>query len=114
MSSLRFGTSVRDITPRYPVWAHGYSGRTRQSSGVLEPLSLGCLAVANGDNRVLIVTLDMIGVRGNACEALCELLEQEVGVGFPNVLITGSHTHFAPAIHGTAMNDPEIASTSVV
>ena len=86
MGSLRFGTAVRDITPRYPVWAHGYSGRTRQSSGVLEPLSLGCLAVSNGNEKVLIVTLDMIGVRGYVCEELYALLEEEVGIGFPNVL----------------------------
>ncbi len=108
MGSLRFGTAVRDITPQYPVWAHGYSGRTRQSSGVLEPLSLGCLAVSDGNEKVLIVTLDMIGVRGNACEELYALLEEEVGIGFPNVMISGSHTHFAPAVHGMAFNDPEI------
>lgn len=109
MSSLRFGTSVRDITPRYPVWAHGYSGRTRPSCGVLEPISLGCLAVGNGERAVLIVTVDMIGVRTDVCEELYALLERETGVGFPNIMISASHTHFAPALHATTFNDPEIA-----
>jgi len=109
MNTLQFGTSVRDITPGYPVWAHGYAGRTRQSSGVREPLSLGCLAAANGDTTVLIVSLDMIGVRSDVCDGLYALLEKETGIGLPNLLITASHTHFAPALHATTFTDPQIA-----
>ncbi len=40
MDTLEFGTAVRDITPRGPVWAHGYASRTRPASGVLKSLSL--------------------------------------------------------------------------
>ncbi len=109
MTHLQFGTAVRDITPRYPVWAHGYSSRTHKSSGVREPLSLGCLAVTNSETRVLIFALDMIGVRADVCDELYALLERETGVGYPNILISGSHTHFAPALHGTNFTDPTIA-----
>jgi len=109
MSPLHFGASVRDITPRYPVWAHGYGGRTQESAGVLEPLSLGCLAIASGETRVLIVTLDMIGVRADVCEELYRLIEEETGVGFPNVMIASSHTHFAPALHATTFSSPDVA-----
>lgn len=109
MSSLHFGTSVRDITPRYPVWAHGYAGRIRQSCGVLEPISLGCLAVGNGETTALVATVDMIGVRADVCDELYALLERETGIGFPNVMIAASHTHFAPAVHATTFNDPAIA-----
>jgi hypothetical protein len=109
MAPLKFGIAVRDISPRYPVWAHGYSARTRKSSGVREPLSLGCLAVTNGETRALIFTLDMIGVRSDVCDELYALLEKETGVGYPNILISGSHTHFAPALHGTAFTDPAVA-----
>ncbi len=109
MADLLFGAAVRDITPRYPIWAHGYSARTRPSAGVREPLSLGCLAVSNGEQKALLVTLDMIGVRADVCEQLYELLEREVGLGFPHVMISASHTHFAPALHMTTFSSPEIA-----
>ena len=109
MDALHFGTAIRDITPRYPVWAHGYSARTRQSRGVLEPISLGCLAVSDGKTRVLVVTLDMIGVRADVCEDLYAFLERETGIGFPHIMISGSHTHFAPALHATTFSNPEIA-----
>ncbi len=109
MSELQFGMAVRDISPRFPVWAQGYSGRTRKSSGVRAPLSLGCLAITQGETRVLMFALDMIGVRADVCEELYALLEKETGVGYPNILISGSHTHFAPALHRTGFTSPEIA-----
>lgn len=111
MAALRFGIATRDITPDYPVWAHGYGARTRKSAGVREPLSLGCLAVDNGETRVLIYALDMIGVRADVCDEVYALLEKEIGIGYPNIVISGSHTHFAPALHGTPFSDPEIAFT---
>ncbi len=77
MDALQFGTAVRDITPRYPVWAHGYASRSQPSSGVLEPLSLGCLVVSDGDTRILMFALDMIGVQKDVCEDLYALLEKE-------------------------------------
>ena len=109
MAKLKFGVAVRDITPDYPVWAHGYASRTYPSSGMRETLSLGCLAASNGENQVLIFALDMIGVRSDVCEELYALLKQETGVGYPNILISGSHTHFAPALHGTTSSKPEVA-----
>ena len=108
MDALKFGTAIRDITPSYPVWAHGYAGRNRRSSGVLERLSLGCLAVDNGQTKVLIFAFDMIGFRKDVCEDLYTLLEQETGVAYPNLMISGSHTHFAPALQGTTLGDPEV------
>ncbi|MAG85550.1 hypothetical protein CMK10_15485, partial [Candidatus Poribacteria bacterium] len=109
MAELEFGVAVRDITPSHPVWAHGYANRTYPSSGIREPLSLGCLAISNGENQVLIFALDMIGIRYDICEELYNLLEQKTGVGYPNILISGSHTHFAPALHGTTSSEPEVA-----
>jgi neutral ceramidase len=109
MNALQFGTAVRDITPHHPVWAHGYASRTRPSSGVREPLSLSCLAINNGDIRILMFALDMIGVQAEVCNELYELLEKETGVAYPNIMISGSHTHFASAVHGTTSGDPECA-----
>ncbi|MDA0709058.1 MAG: hypothetical protein O3B73_02470, partial [bacterium] len=106
MAGLQFGTAMRDITPRHPVWAHGYASRSRPSSGVREALSLGCLAVSDGQKRVLMFSLDMVGVRADICDDLYALLEKETGVAYPNIMISGSHTHFAPALQGTASADP--------
>ncbi|MBT3380706.1 MAG: hypothetical protein HN742_15220 [Lentisphaerae bacterium] len=110
MSGFQVGTATRDITPAYPIWAHGYSGRSDKSHGVREPLSLGVLALKSGHETVLFITLDMIGVRVDVCDRLYEVLRRETGLGFPNVMISGSHTHFAPALHRTSFSSPEIGT----
>ena len=109
MGILKCGTAISNITPQNPAWAHGYYARTRKSAGMLEPITLGCLALANDKTKVLIVTLDMIGVEADICEELYALIAQETGVAYPQVMISASHTHFAPALHPTIFSDPKIA-----
>jgi len=109
MSTIEYGAAVRDITPPYPAWQHGYGARLHRSLGVAEPISLGCLALRSGSETVLFVTCDMIGIRTDVCQGLYELLEDEVGLSFPNVMFSCSHTHFAPALHMTDFTSPDIA-----
>lgn len=101
MKTLSFGTAVRDVTPTYPVWLHGYAARHQKSTGVAEPVSIRALAVASENDSVVLVTCDAIGLRTRICDELHELIERETGVGFPNVLICCSHTHFAPTPEST-------------
>jgi neutral ceramidase len=108
MSTLRCGTATRDITPPYPSALHGYADRDHKSEGVVEPISLGCLALDDGDSRLLIVTCDMIGIESHICEELYALLETETGVGYPNILLSCSHTHFAPALHPGESYSPRV------
>ena len=44
-----------------------------------EPITLGCLALDDGDTRLLLVTADMVGMSATVCAELYALLEQEVG-----------------------------------
>ena len=108
MSTIEFGSAVRDITPAYPVWQHGYDARTHRSLGVAEPISVGCVAFRSGSETVMLVTCDMIGVRTDVCQSLYELIQRETGIGFPNVMISCSHTHFAPALHVSGFSSPAL------
>ncbi len=113
MGEIRFGAAVRDITPHHPVLLHGYSGRSRKSGTdapdtVSEPLYLGALALNDGRQTVVFVTLDMIGVRGQVARQLLQVIEKSTGLGFPNIVLTASHTHFAPALHPDTFASPEI------
>ena len=99
MSTRQFGTGVRDITPRAPVWLHGYSTRNRKSEGMSETLELGCLALADKDKTVLIFAFDLIGIKHHDCRKIYKIIENATGIGFPNIMLSCSHTHFAPALH---------------
>lgn len=123
MVVLRCGAAVRDITPSYPVSLHGYAARDRmsddpreaQSATPSEPITLGCLCLDDGTTRVLVVTADMVGMSAQVCSELYSLLDEAVAIRFPNVLLSCSHTHFAPALQpadcqplpGPVGNDPD-------
>ncbi|MFA6110842.1 MAG: hypothetical protein WDA75_18940 [Candidatus Latescibacterota bacterium] len=96
---LSCGTAVRDITPTFPAHLHGYADRDRPSEGVAEPISLGCLALDDGERRALLVTADLIGIQVQVADQLRDLLAQETGIPRQFVFLACSHTHFAPALH---------------
>jgi neutral ceramidase len=113
MGMFRAGAATRDITPNFAVSMHGYGNRTHRSTAAAtatdiaacsspahEPLTVGCLALEDAEGtQLLIVTCDMIGIEATKTQELYKLLFDEVGVGFPHVLISCSHTHFAPGLH---------------
>ena len=68
------------------------------TGSVSEPITLGCIALDDGRSKLLLVCADMIGIKTEVAQGLYELLDREVGVGFPNVLLSCSHTHFAPGL----------------
>lgn len=70
-----------------------------------EPITVGVIALDDGTTQLLLVTFDMIGVGPAAAAGLYELLEREVGFGFPNVLLSCSHTHFAPGLQRADCKD---------
>ena len=108
MGNFRFGTAVRDITPAVPAQLHGYADRDHLSDGVAERLQLGCLALDDGDTTLLIVTCDMIGIEVDVCRDLYALLEKETGIAYPQILLSCSHTHFAPSLHAGVFNSPQV------
>ncbi|MBT3287865.1 MAG: hypothetical protein HN380_11015 [Victivallales bacterium] len=105
-AGLSAGVAIRDISPATPQLLHGYSARDSRSLGIREPLSLRCLAVGDGQRTVLVICLDMIGVQHHVCQRWYELLESETGIGFPHILISCTHTHFAPAVQATIYANP--------
>jgi hypothetical protein len=106
-TGLAVGVARRDITPASPQHLHGYSARHEPSVGLLEPLSLRCLALGQGERRLLIVAVDMVGIPHPVCRRWYDILERATGIGFPNILVSCTHTHFAPALHATVYTNPE-------
>src|SRR5438067_13796093 len=57
------GAAVANITPDRPLHMAGYSARKEPAEGTEQELFAKALAVEDGDgNRVVIVTMDLIGV----------------------------------------------------
>lgn len=94
---LQIGCSTRSLLPDFPVYLHGYSSRNYRTDKVEDPVELGCLALDNGSKRVLLFTVDIIGISYDVCALLYEDLAEATGISYPDIYICGSHTHFAPA-----------------
>ncbi len=95
----RCGIAVRDLTPSFDAFLHGYADRDRPSAGVAEPTSLTCLALDDGQRQALLLACDMIGIHSPIADALRARLAAATGVPRDQILLACSHTHFAPALH---------------
>jgi neutral ceramidase len=118
MASIRFGVGVRDITPSFPVMLHGYGGRDRLSGihpddTVTEPVSARALCLEGTDGsggraRVVVLTLDMIGVQDAEATRLRGQVARAAGILPEEVLLAASHTHFAPAVSPQLFASPDL------
>ncbi|MBI4662562.1 MAG: neutral/alkaline non-lysosomal ceramidase N-terminal domain-containing protein [Verrucomicrobia bacterium] len=91
------GVASTVITPETSMWMAGYASRTNASNGVKQELFAKALALEDEQtNRLVIVTLDLIGIP----RTMRKNLEKRVQEGFklpPEfLLLNASHTHSGP------------------
>ncbi len=91
------GVATADITPREALWMAGYASRTKPADGKETELHAKALALQDARGaRLVIVTLDLIGVP----QALRLNLEKRVAEKHQlppeGLLLNASHTHSGP------------------
>ena len=96
--SFQFGCSKVDITPDYPVYLCGYGARNCLSKGVEEPLEAGVFIVTGNRKRQIHVTLDSTGLSAADCDRLKADVAKKSGCSVAELIISCSHTHFAPGV----------------
>ncbi|MEM7386871.1 MAG: neutral/alkaline non-lysosomal ceramidase N-terminal domain-containing protein, partial [Verrucomicrobiota bacterium] len=93
------GLARVDITPQEPIWLSGYASRGRPSQGVLTPLWAKALAMEDDrGKRILLITLDLIGLDRNLSNRIRDAIAQEHGLNRDEILINTSHTHTGPMV----------------
>jgi hypothetical protein len=91
--ALQAGIARVEITPSTMMRMAGYPNRTcTAATGKLDPLNAKALVLATGDQRVALVTVDLINMVSNR-------LRTEVAskLGIPVLLLASSHTHSGPS-----------------
>jgi hypothetical protein len=91
------GVAVATLTPAAPLWMAGYASRTKPADGKETELFAKALALEDArGTRLVIVTLDLIGVP----QALRLNLEKRVAdahrLPCEGLLLNASHTHSGP------------------
>lgn len=93
---IRIGWAEVDITPEeFPVNITGQF-YARISEGVADPLKATALAIESGDEHVVFVGVDTVGISNTLRDAIRAQIH-ETGLDPQKVIFNATHTHEAPA-----------------
>jgi hypothetical protein len=100
--SWKAGAAAMKITPEQSMWMAGYASRRKPSEGTAQDLFAKALVVEDeGEERVVIVTLDLISVPRALRDWLAEQLEEKYKLPAGALCVNCSHTHCGPELRAT-------------
>lgn len=105
--TFRAGAYAIDISPlKLPVIING--GMTeRIADKITDRLHARCLVLDDGTTQVAIVVVDSCMVPRDLLDEAKELARQATGIPTHRMLISATHTHSAPSVHGCLGSDKD-------
>lgn len=110
---LKGGTAKVDITPPVGAWLSGYGSRNKPSEGILDPLYAKALVLDDGHSKIAIVSADLLWVPLKITNEIRQKVQEKIGIPQENIMICGTHTHFAPKIDRIAKDWPDTAAAEI-
>ncbi len=99
--SLHAGFAKVDITPDYPIGMAGYSNQeSRISEAVEDRIYITCIALAEGEETILLYTIDNIACAGETADLLREPITEALGIPSEKIFFSATHSHSCPAMYG--------------
>ena len=111
---LLAGAVEIDITPPVGTGFAGYHARKGTSLGVHDPLLAQLLLLKSGEDQIVLICMDLLGVGLDFTRRVRDGIEQAIGVPGHCTMLACSHTHsgpagFLPLLAGVrAPEDPEL------
>ena len=100
--TLNVGVANGVITPQHPIALAGFANRQGTSLGTADDLMVGALvldASGVGADPIVIVTLDLLGLYGEALTSeIKHSITEHTGVTDDRTFLCCSHTHSAPVL----------------
>lgn len=97
--SWKAGAAKINITPESPMWMAGYASRDHVAEGKMTDLWAKALAIEDpAGKRVVLVTLDLVGIERQLSSAIFEQLQSKYGLARDQVVLNCSHTHSGPVV----------------
>ena len=98
-----FGKVV--VNPEPGVGLGGFGNASeRTSTHVTDDICISCVAISDGEKKLLMFSLDSIGTTATVWNYISKQMEKEFGITQDCILINSSHSHSAPAINVTSPN----------
>jgi neutral ceramidase len=96
MRMLRAGVTEIVITPPIGVELQGYGvDLSRRSTDVHDDLMAQALVLDDGQTRIALITVDLMGVSAEFTQSVRRQIEAETGIPAANVMLACSHSHTA-------------------
>lgn len=97
------------VTPTNNLWMAGYAARKKPAEGKVQDLFAKALALQDEQGqKLVIVTMDLIGVGQSMRQRLAERVQKELGVLPQFLLLNASHTHSGPALRTTPVTPKDL------
>lgn len=97
-AELRAALGKIDITPTQPVRMGGYESRKDPSRGVHDPLGARTLVLENSGQRLVLVSIDVLGFYNGTAEPLRQAILEECHLKPSELFLCAIHTHSAPIL----------------
>jgi len=103
---LQVGYAKVNITPSYSVGLSGYSdNETRLSTGYVEPIYATCLALTQGEETILVYTLDNLSIDHAQAESFRGVIKLITGIPGEKIFFGATHSHSCPGYDGQYKED---------
>ena len=95
---MQVGIAKINITPKSPAFMTGYANRDKPSEGVLHDLWAKALVLSNKEEKMIIVTTDLLGLSHQVSVEVAEKIQAKLGIERRQLMFNSSHTHSGPMI----------------
>ena len=103
-ANWRAGTAIVKVTPQKLLWMAGYAARKKPAEGRVQDLFAKALALEDEQgNKLVFVTLDLIGVPQLLRHAVVQRAEKGFGLPPAQPVLNASHTHSGPSLRTTPL-----------
>jgi hypothetical protein len=106
LPEIRAGVARSVITPEGQPYLAGYF-HERIGEDVRDDLHCRALILDDGDCRICIVTLDLIGINRDWGDRAREMIAERTGIAADRIMISATHTHTGPSIGAGRPGTPE-------
>ena len=104
MNTLQAGFSRVNVTPMMGIPMRGYF-KERFAEAVLDDLEINAIALACGETKMLLMTLDCCGIDTPIYKVFAENVSKATGVPVEAIAIHATHTHTAGAFGFKSENE---------
>jgi len=108
MNLLQMGFSRVNITPPLGTEIVGYF-QPRYAEGVLDELEINALALAAGEEKVVLLSADLCFINQKAQDYYCESICKATGLAPHQIVIHSTHTHTGPVVNLDGRNGMAVA-----